>query len=74
MLPYDDDDKEDRREKLPAAVVLSDYREMGEGRRSRPDGIGGQRQRVTRMTVARSTPACSDKSDQNPFAQWDTNP
>ena len=31
MLPYDDDDKEDRREKLPAAVVPSDYREMGEG-------------------------------------------
>ena len=31
MLPYDDDDKEDRLEKLPAAVVLLDYREMGEG-------------------------------------------
>ena len=39
----------------------------GRGRRSRPDGIGGRCQRVTRMTVARSTPAYSDKSYQNPF-------
>ena len=31
MLPYDDDDKEDRWEKLPAAVLPSDYKEMGEG-------------------------------------------
>ena len=31
MLHSDDDDKEDRWEKLPAAVVPSDCREMGEG-------------------------------------------
>ena len=74
MLHSDDDDKEDRWEKLPAAVVPSDCREMGEGEEVKARWNKWVMPKGDEDDSARSTPACSERSDQNPFAQWETNP